>query len=228
MNKLFSEYNIKARIFPAILCSIPFLVTKHFIIDPLLGVSFSNSIFSVVVGDISILVVLIYLFSQINRALSKVLFENKSDFPTTKMLLPSGKGISSIFRQELGIKISKDFNVGLPNLEEENSDFENTLLRVKEIVSLIIHKVGDGRLLLQHNIEYGFVRNLVGASMVASLVSLVNAVLAKFFFYNQTAFIVSITLFVIYLVPVLISKIILKRFSSDYANILFREYLGNS
>lgn len=226
MNKLFSEYNIKARIFPAILCSIPFLITKHFVIDPLLGTAFSNSIFSIVVGDISILVVLTYLFSQINRVLSKGMFENKSIFPTTKMLLPSGKGISSVLRQELKGKIFRDFNINLPDLAEENSDFENSLLRIKEIVGLIISKVGDGKLLLQHNIEYGFIRNFAGGSVVASVVSLINIILTKIF-YNKTALILSIVLLVIYLLSILISKLILQRFSSDYAQILFREYLGN-
>jgi hypothetical protein len=160
MNKIFNEYSLKARMFPAFLCAVPFLILKHFLIDPYLGVTLSTSLFLVVFGDISLVAVLMYLLTQINRFISKTLFEDKSNFPTAKMLLPSNKEFSVETRQNLDEKIYHDFHLNLPTLPEENANIDNVKKRIKEIVHFIINKVGCGKLLLQHNIEYGFVRNL--------------------------------------------------------------------
>jgi hypothetical protein len=226
MNKIFNEYSLKARMFPAFLCAVPFLILKHFLIDPYLGVTLSTSLFLVVFGDISLVAVLMYLLTQINRFISKTLFEDKSNFPTAKMLLPSNKEFSVETRQNLDEKIYHDFHLNLPTLPEENANIDNVKKRIKEIVHFIINKVGGGKLLLQHNIEYGFVRNLIGGSTLAFLVSFGCSIVFGFIFKNMTAYVISTLLATAYLIPIIFSQSILMHYGKEYAEILFREYLG--
>lgn len=221
--KLFNEYNLKARIFPALLTALPLFLVKHYIINQY----FSFSLTQVIFGDISILVVLVYLFSQINRFFSKVLFEKKTDFPTDKVLLPSSSALSKEYRSNLAQKIKTDFNLTLPILNDENENEQEVKIRIREIVKSIINKVRDGHLLLQHNIEYGFFRNLLGGSVVASVVSFVNIFLFLCYFKNKTLFVTSIILFFVYLLVIVFRGKPLKHFSEEYTQVLFREYLGN-
>ena len=227
MNSLFNEYGRKARLFPALLCSLPFLLLLHFAISPHIDSSLTSKLFVMITGDISFAVVLTYLLAQINRTVSKILFEDKSKFPTTQMLLPSSKELSSNFRQKIEEKVSADFKMSLPTMADEQTDLEGAKTRIKEIVSLIINKVGSGTLLLQHNIEYGFVRNLIGGSVIAFLISIVSSVIFGFVVRDHTALILGVFLTFCYLVPILFSKIILKHYSEEYARILFREYVGS-
>ena len=119
-----------------------------------------------------------------------------------------------------------DFNLNLPQALDEKLYPEETKIKIREIVGLIINKVKGGNLLLQHNIEYGFVRNLMGGSVVACIVSILNIILFKFVFMNKIVFVTSILTLLIYLMPIIFSKKILKHYADEYADKLFREYLG--
>ncbi len=226
MNSLFNEYGRKARLFPALLCSLPFFLLLHFAVNPYIGYSLTNKLLISITGDVSFVVVLTYLLAQINRTVSKLLFEDKTKFPTTQMLLPSSKDLSGDFRRKMEDKVIADFNISLPSLGEEQSDLGETTTRIKEIVSLIINRVGSGTLLLQHNIEYGFVRNLMGGSVIAMAASIASCALFGFVIKNHTALVLAAALSICYLIPILFSKIILKSYSEEYAHILFREYIG--
>lgn len=222
MTNIFNEYNLKARIFPALITALPLFLVKHYIINQYFYVSLTQLIF----GDISILVVLVYLFSQINRFISKGLFENKTDFPTDKVLLPSSS-LSNERRNNLAQKIKTDFNLTLPNQRDENENINDVKIRIREIVESIINKVKNGHLLLQHNIEYGFFRNLLGGSVVASIVSSANIFLFLFIFKNQILVVTSAILLFVYLLVIIFHRKILKHFSEEYTQVLFREYLGS-
>ena len=228
MNNLFNEYGRKARLFPALLCSLPFLLVKHFLIDYYFGTSLSNKLFAIIFEDISLIVVLMYLLTQINRFVSKKFFENKAKFPTTLMLLPSSKNLSDELRGEINKKVVEDFHISLPTIADEKSNIENATMRTREITSLIIHKVGDGALLLQHNIEYGFMRNLIGGSVISVVISLASIFIFQFVFKNSTAYVISVILSIVYLLPIVFSRMILKNYSEEYAHILFREYVGKN
>lgn len=221
--KLFNEYNIKARIFPAFISVLPLLLTKHYVVDQYFSVSLTQVVF----GNISIAVILVYLFAQINRFVSKTLFEDKFSFPTDTKLLPSSDDLSKEYRSNLSEKIKKDFNLTMPNLKEENEDLKDVKLRIREIVKSIINKVRSGHLLYQHNIEYGFVRNIMGGSVIASVASGLNIVLFWYFFPNQILLIVSILSLILYLTPILLRKKILNHYSEEYSQVLFREYLNS-
>lgn len=226
MSNIFDEYSRKARLFPAFLCSIPFILMKHIIVDPFVGMTISDWFWTVMIEDASLAVVLTYMLTQIIRMVSKALFEDKTNFATTIMLLPSSVILSADYKRKIADKVLADFQIGLPSLQDEQADLSASKARIREVVSLIIHKVANGRLLLQHNIEYGFARNLIGGSVIGLLASIICMVIFRFFEPNHVAFIISIFLTTFYLIPILFSKAILSHFSKEYAQILFREYIG--
>ena len=75
-------------------------------------------------------------------------------------------------------------------------DIGETKRRIRDAVGLIRSRVKDGHLLLQHNLEYGFIRNLFGGSILAFVVSVVSILLYDI---HSRQFIVSAVLGVVYL-----------------------------
>jgi hypothetical protein len=225
MKELFSEYGLKARLFPALLCVPPFLLLKHFAVDPFIDPSLTTLWVSAA-GDVSLAAVLMYLLTQVNRFISKALFEVKSEFPTTLMLLPSSKDLSDEYRAKIDQRVRADFQLSLPTAADEQASLSNAKTRIVEIVSLIINKVGSGKLLLQHNIEYGFARNLLGGAIISLVTSVVSVAIFAWIVPSEAACITAVVLMAVYALPLIFSKPILAHYSKAYAPILFREYLG--
>lgn len=76
-------------------------------------------------------------------------------------------------------KVLNDFHLKLPNSKEQDKDLESAKVLFNEAVSLIREKVKNGRLILNYNIQYGFIRNLIGGSVVGILLSIANSVFFK-------------------------------------------------
>jgi hypothetical protein len=227
-NELFNEYGVKARLFPALLCLPPFLLFKVFAIDPFVPPGLLNKLFVVIAADVSYSAILIYLLAQINRFVSKSLFEDKAKFPSTLMLLPSSRKMSAQLRQLIGQRIQRDFHMSLPTAADEEGNPADAKTRSREIASLIVNKVGRGKLLFQHNIEYGFVRNLVGGSLVALVVSIAAATVFAWVLPEHNAEVIARVFTFLYLLPVIFSRQIIRHFGEEYAEILFREYTGGT
>ncbi len=226
----FNQYNLKARIYPAILCIIPFMILYHFFLNNILG-DFLNFIVKIKwIDDISISVIFIYLLAQIGRLIGKevyekIYFKNELNMPTTSFLMCSNSEYTSDYKSKIYQKIKKDFNLQLSLKEEEKNDEIKAKKKIVEAVGLIRGKVKNGRLLLQHTIEYGFWRNLIGGSTIALLFSLINIYFFKFITFNKIACIVSIVTSLIYLIPVVLSKVIITRLGNLYAKRLIQEYM---
>ena len=82
----------------------------------------------------------------------------------------------------------------------------------------------NGKSLLQHNIEYGFFRNLIGGSFLAFIASLIIVAFAQFNEDISTRNLGSI-LCCIYFLPILISKLIINKYGKYYAKILYEQFL---
>lgn len=224
-----NKYETNARIFPAIMTIIPILIFSHFYLYDK-APNFLDSIFVKIIGDISIVAVLIYFIIQISRFISKKLFQdsifkNELYFPTTNYLLYSDQKYSAEMKEKIREKIRTDFGLTLLNkLEESDSELE-ARKKIKEAVDLIRNKVKDGRLLLQHNIEYGFVRNLIGGMIISIPFSLFNVI---FFILqkNVLAIVLSAVILLLFLTIYLLKKKILVYFAHNYASILYNEYLS--
>jgi hypothetical protein len=224
-----TEYYIKARLFPTVISLIPFGVLFYF------GLRFKlTGFFEFIdgfkwVGDIGIWVILIYLLSQINRFFSKVLFEdrifkNQQYFPTTTFLLHSDNFFSRREKELIHVKIMNDFNVRLYTETEEAEDEHEARRVAVSAVSRIRNATRDSALLLQHNIEYGFIRNLIGGSILALTTSSFSIFYFLKFHPNKVAMIISLILAICFFFLLALAKTIIKKYSKDYAKMLFEQY----
>lgn len=221
--KIFSQYSIIARIFPTIIGLIPLFVFQYFYLNNILSI---DSLIAAAIGNIGLSTILIYAFNQyFVRIPSKIfedwLFGKQLYFPTTNFLLYSDDEYSDDFKNKIRTRIQSDFSLQLPDKEAESKDEIDARKRIKDAVRLMIGKVQDGYLVFQHNIEYGFVRNLWGASLTGMLGSLLLVVASNYSNFLYTVGIIFTVAFVAYLI---FGFLILKYFGRAYARKLIEEY----
>lgn len=233
MKKIFwmTEYGIKARIYPAIVCSAPFLIFGHFYLNKIIPGFTENLLAFKFFGDISVAIVLIFLFALLGRFISIEFLENRYfkngiAMPTTELLLHSNDFYTSEYKNNAHKKILKEFNVNLLDEKSEEADDKNARKKIVEAVSFIKERVGNGRLLLQRNIEYGFFRNLVGGSVFALPMSIFDVS----FFYrsgNMMAFGFAVSFGLVFGSCLIFAKKIIVSHGYIYAKTLIREYMSN-
>lgn len=230
--KLFDEYNLKARLIPACICIVPVLIFYYFFLGGKIAgfVNFANNYFELV-GHLTAPLLSVFLLAQFSRSISKFIYEkkyfkNQTQMPTTKLLLHSDKKYSDYYKNLIRQKIFNDFNIKLATINEEKKNQDIAYKRIIEAVGLIRDKVKKSRLLLQHNIEYGFYRNLIGGSTIAFILSTFNWCFFSYIYYNKSASIISLVLIFVYVLPIIFSKTIIKNHGNLYADILFKEYLS--
>lgn len=225
-----NEYYIKARLFPTILTSIPILSLYYF--------GFSEKIMEFFIfidgykwaSDITLSISIIYFLVQINRLISKELFQNiffkeELNMPTTNFLLNSDKTLAKSMKSQIVQKIAADFNIHLLDSNSENENEEEARKTISSAVAQVRNVTRGNSMLLQHNIEYGFVRNLIGGSVLASIISIINVYLFEYAFPNQFAFKLNLVLLCIYILPIILSKFLINKYGKYYAKILFEQYL---
>jgi hypothetical protein len=225
----FDKYTRKARVYPSIIILIPFLIfTLYCEIEGLKDV-FDNLLQVKILGNITISVVLLYLLVQINRFLGKFIFEkymykSEIEMPTTLYMLFSNSGFSKEYKNKIRDKIKADFDMHLPDEKDEVDNLLNSKKRIAEAIGLVKQKVKNGRLLLQHNIEYGFMRNLIGGSLIGLIMSII--VIAYFFKHNnQLIAYIGLGLALFYFLLLLFHRPLIKHLGNEYAKRLFQEYL---
>jgi len=225
----FDEYYQKARILPSLIVLIPFIIFATYcemedfknIVDGLFKIR--------IIGHLTISIALLYLLIQINRFLGKFFFEkylfnNELELPTTAFLLFSNKEFSEDYKVRIRKNIENDFNVKMPNKQDEQENLIDTKKKIAETVGLIRQKVKKGRLLHQHNIEYGFARNFIGGSILGFLMSVFNI---NYFMIqsNDSVVIINIFLTIIFLLTIIFCKLIINILGKQYAKRLFQEYM---
>ena len=215
-----NSYYLKARLFPTVLTSIPALI----IFNKFIAVIYHDKLDNIYAGlptitDVIFSGAIIFLLVQINRFLS-----NEIKMPTTNLLLKSNNELEPSIKQKLEDKIKNKFEISLLPLNEEIADETRARKLIVTTVSQIRNLLRDNSMLLQHNIEYGFFRNLIGGSFLAFIISLI------IFFYSICEGDIAtrnlgIILTSIYFLPILLSKTIITRFGKYYAKILYEQFL---
>ena len=122
-------------------------------------------------------------------------------------------------------KIQAEFGLQMYGPEAEESDHMLARRTIVEAVTLIRARVKNGRLVLQHNIEYGFIRNLIGGSAIAVFIALFDMVLFGKFVPNAIAYYLSLGFTVAYFLLILLGRFLIQRYGVRYAKILIQEYL---
>lgn len=223
------KYSRVARVYPALISLIPCLLLTFGVVENELKQVLGEILSLKVLGGVSINVAVLFLLIQVNRFIGKEVFEknyfkDELHMPTTDMLLPTSDAISPDMRKKIADKCFRDFDLKLPVVSEQEADESLVRRRIVEIVAQIRQKVKGGYLLLQHNIEYGFARNLIGGAPLALIISLVDAV--YFFDKGKGFFAFSIFLATVWVLLLVFSKMIIERFGVLYAKRLIQEYIG--
>jgi hypothetical protein len=230
--ELLNQYNRRARIYPAVLCIVPILIFYYYFLkNEIFDFLIFAKDFTKVVGDITLPLLSVIFFAQFGRIVGKFIYEkiyyqDQLLMPTTNYLLHKNKKYSDDYKTAIYSNIEKDFGLILSTMNEEQENEAVARKKIVEAVGLIREKVKDGRLLLQHNIEYGLIRNLIGGSAIALIFSIFNLYFFIFAHLNRSAVIMSIICIIIYSIPVIFSKILIGNLGNIYAEILFKEYLS--
>lgn len=226
---MFSEYYLKARLMPAMLTMIPLVVLYVYMISPLV-----DEVFMVVwnrlplITGISLNMAILFFLVLLNRFVSKKVFQNlfyqdELYMPSTNMLMPDDGTLEKITKNRYYSLIWADFGIDLKtDLAKLTSEEEKRKMIIK-IVALIRAKLVSNRMLLRHNKEYGFWRNFLGGSILATIVSVFLSI-AAILNNNEPVFTAGIVLFIVYFLPIVFSKLIVKTHGGNYANILFEQY----
>lgn len=227
----FDKYDIFARLFPAILSSVPFFVLHYFLLSPLLGQFWGELLALKFVSDFTFIMALLFLMMQINRIISKSMFEDRMyknglNLPTTNFLLRSDNHFSSQYISKVYKRIKSDFGIKIPSSYSAGKDEATSRRIISEAVDHIRKVVGKGTLLGQHNLEYGFIRNFCGGNILALFVSILNSIIFEWIYPDQKAFIISLVCSFIYLALNLTSKWMVNVVGKSYAKVLIQEYMA--
>jgi len=227
------SYNLIARAFPAVLSIPPFFILYYFLLRPLIGNFIGELLTIKITSDITLPIVLFFLLMQLNRIVSKEIFEKRifKDglyFPTTNFLLHLNSYYTPRYTKKIHAKIKSDFGIDIPSKIAEIQDSEYTRRSIVEAVSHIRIKVGKGFLLGQHNSEYGFVRNFSGGNIIATVVSLLNIIIFLWIYPVNLALLMSCITFSSYLILSLFGKKMIISMGNNYAKVLIQEYMSTT
>lgn len=171
-----NKYNRISRLYPAVLGMLPICI----LLAMCIGVWFPHyqtlagnvkGVLCLIGGTVTVSLALGYLVSEIIRETSKVLFQyplfkkDETEMPTTKMLLWQNEDISPAYHKKIASKVKTLFGIKLPTREEELANPDEAKKIIVDAVSQIRqHSRGD-MILEQYNMEFGFCRNYLGASV---------------------------------------------------------------
>lgn len=174
--KMFDKYIRVARVYPAVLGLFPICLLLALCIEdwfPYYEELFGNSknVFWLIGGTSVIDLALGYLVRELSRETSKWLFQyrifkkDETEMPTTKLLLWQTSTISPDYHHKIAIKVNEVLGIELPTQEEEKADIERAKKVIVDVVSQIRQLCRGDKILRQYNIEFGFCRNYLGASV---------------------------------------------------------------
>lgn len=226
-----STYYIKGRLFPTILTVIPLLIFVNAIVTTLYYDTLKQ-IFNVlpIITHLGLSAALLFLMVQINRLISKEVFqrfyfEDEIRMPTTNHLLWADTFFDSSVKEKIRSKIQTKFGLVLMTESEESTEESKSRKQIVTAVSQIRNCLRGNSLLLQHNIEYGFFRNLLGGCLIAvffSIIILIGGIIK----HESSIKLTGVILIIIYFIPILLSKPIIKRFGNYYSKILYEQFLS--
>ena len=175
---------------------------------------------------------IVFLLTQLNRFCAKelfqrVYFQDELNMPTTNHLLWKDSFFDDAIKRKVRTKIKDKYDITLLSPQEEQAEEPRARRLVSTAVSQIRITLKDNAMLFQHNVEYGFFRNLVGGSALATVFSLLILIFAYIKAYNQLK-LIAVLLLIVYLVPIFLSKFFIKRYGDYFSKILYEQFLSQT
>lgn len=224
-------YFYRARLFPALLTSIPLLI----FINKIIALKYATALKSIydvlpLITHLGLSAAIIFLLVQINRFVAKEVFQrwyfrDELYMPTTNYLLINNTYYPLTIKSKIRDKIAAKFQLDLLDAAEEQQNYEKARKLIATAVSQIRNTLRGNTMLLQHNIEYGFWRNLIGGSLIALFFS---AIIIWYGYINDFSDQITVGLicFIVFLIPVILSKMIIRYYGKYYAKILYEQFLS--
>jgi hypothetical protein len=226
-----NKYFIKARLFPAILTSIPMLIFFNKVLAREYSSALKN-LYDVVpiIIHLGLSAAIIFLCVHINRFLAKEIFQRlyfKEEIfmPSTSHLLWENNYYETETKNQIRDKITEKFKLILLNQEEEQKDNIRARKLIATSVSQIRIALKGNNMLLQHNIEYGFWRNLIGGCVLSIIFSIIIYFYGEHYKLNDLK-VIAIISFVTFLLPIIFSATLIKNFGRYYSKILYEQFLS--
>lgn len=225
------RYFYIARVFPALITSIPMLV----FFNKIISVQYHSALKNVLellpmITHLGLSAAVIFLCVQINRFLAKEVFQRfyfnqELHMPTTSLILWKSNYYDDAIKTKIRDKIQQTFEITLLSPTEEQQNENKARSLIATAVSQIRIALESSSMLSRHNIEYGFWRNLMGGSLLALIFAAAN------FYYGHSSAMTDlqtfgIFMFVIYLIPICFSKLIMQNYGRYYGKILYEQFLS--
>jgi len=225
-----NKYYLKARFYPALLTSLPILVLTNGVLITNKDSFVQLNTMTTVLVNAGVLSALAFLLVQINRVISKEIFQrlyfqDELKMPTVDFLLSTSVFFDHTIKNTIREKIVKRYSVTLLGYDEEKNDEPRARKLIATAISQIRNELRENKILLQHNIEYGFARNLLGGSLIAFMISVIS-VCYSVHIENTALQFTGVVLALLYLFPLLMSKAIINYYGRIYAKILFEQFLS--
>lgn len=225
---MISEYTIKARLAPTALAAPPLLLLCNALFNIRADQWIESAAMIALFGKGTAMVAIVFLMMQANRLIGLEIFQrlvsqDELNFPTSRWLVATNTEMSSAQRQSIDKKLQRDFQIGL--MPANMSDSPEVRRHNADLVGRIRLFVGSPRKLLRYNIEYGFFRNLIGASPLVLVVGLINAFLYSKSLLPAWAYQLSLAYAILAGVLVCLARPIIERLGIQYARALFQAYL---
>lgn len=224
-----AEYTLKARLAPTVLSAPPILLLGNTLFNIQANQWLDSNTMTWLFGKGTASAALVFLMMQVNRIIGleifqRWIFRDELDFPTTRWLLATNTEMSSAQRQRINQKIQLDFQVAL--LPKSVGDSPRVRRHNADIVGRIRTFVGHSPKLLRYNLEYGFFRNLIGASLPVLAVGLANAYLYSKNLLPMWGYDLTLGYAVVAGALVCLARPITERLGIQYARVLFQTYLA--
>lgn len=225
------KYYIRAKLFPTVLTAVPVILFFNNFIAPLYNENLAN-VFTTLpaITNATFSAALVFLLILLNRfcakeIFQKIYFQDELKMPTTNHLLWEDSFLEDSIKRKIRTKIRDKYDITLLSREEEAAEEIRGRKLIRTAVSQIRISLKDNPMLLDHNIHFGFFRNLVGGSLLALIFSILILILAYIFSY-QTLKIFSLLLIVAYLIPLLLSNFFIKKHGDYYSKILYEQFIN--
>lgn len=239
MKTLFDGYSRKARLYPTLLVIAPVLIYLGFLFSDNLKRVTQNFLLhetkapiAIMMGVALIFVVFVHMASFFIRNRGKIweekIFRDGYGFPTTRLLLWKDHSFSEIMKQRLHDAIKTDFQISLPNRNEEEKDIEKAEQTIRDAVDLIRPTVSNGRIVIQYNTQYGFVRNTLASVDLLVVECAVCSVFSYLTNQNKTECILFAFFVVLFGLIWSVRQKLLMPHANRYAKTLLQEYYEQS
>jgi hypothetical protein len=223
----FDEYEIRARISPALIVSIPALCVVYAVAPS------THSPFKTAGIGTLLEVAVLYLLGRIARdrgyKQQNRLFDQWGGPPTTRILRHNNTLIDAVTKERLKITLQTICGLTFPTEDEERNNPARADTLYGSAIKALLEQRRDKkyRLIFNENCNYGFARNLYGVRWLGATVAGLCLAVAGIAFYlqgfsSQWAISAGISAAVLLILAIYVSADFVKRSAEAYAVALLR------